>query len=109
MTPTIEATRYTVYPDGYDVDSPDPDVLDWVIGIERRSLGYWAVTDGANVYTREGKPTYEPLPSARTEKFKKQTRFRLDTAQEVAIRVSEARRFHGMTWTEFVAWREAQR
>jgi hypothetical protein len=55
------------------------------ITIENRSKGQWAVLQhGKLVLARDGEWEWEPLPSERTEAFKRRTRYTLTQAVRLA-------------------------
>lgn len=72
----ITPTEYTVC--GLPEDSEDSAV--WKITIEYRSKGWWAVVHHACCLSIDNEWDYEPMPSGRTDEFKRRHRFHLPDA-----------------------------
>lgn len=90
----------TVQPVAYAVSClpPDhPDAFLFTLRVERREVDRWCVTDGAYCYRKDGHKTYEPMPSSRTDRFKKAYRFPLDDALALAKRLAPKMRINGHT------------
>lgn len=79
------------------------------VAVERRGPGSWAVTDRfGECYGRNGRWTWESLPSSRTEEFIAAHRFPLDEALELAREAVEKIRFGpsdgGMDAAQAMEW-----
>jgi hypothetical protein len=68
-------------------DEPDHEVREQeIIRVVWRGPGdRWAISDGGHVLNRKGRWEYEPLPSSRTEAFRRRTRFPRDEAIHRAL------------------------
>ncbi len=82
-------------PEDIQKDSTDSYYFD--IKVERKAHGRWAVLHNGDAYNIKGKREYEPLPSSRTESWKKRFRFDLLTAIELAEKISHEVKL--MSWT----------
>lgn len=78
----VEATQYVIC--GLPEDDVNASV--WCIRVERRAPDQWAVLRGSLCLSNGGKWDYEPIPSERTDAWKKRHRFPLETAIELACR-----------------------
>ena len=94
--PTVEVSKYTVYPDGYDL-VPTSDKYHWTLSVELRNpeKGLWAVSNGYAVYTRAGVEDGDPLPSNRDAEHLAETRFHLQEALDLAERIVNVRKCNG--------------
>jgi hypothetical protein len=100
VSATIVPTAYTVYPDGWESDDRLWGGGHWTLRIEYRDEGRYCVTDGFGVFRKTGVHEYEPRPSGRHGPFKKRTRFDLEAAQALALRLVDERRVNGLTFAE---------
>ena len=73
----------------------DEEAYHWLIRVENRSFGKWAVSDGFRQYNREGEKGYESLPSSRTDEFKQTFRHDLETAVSIAFKVAATLKVSG--------------
>jgi hypothetical protein len=96
---TVEVSKYTVYPDGYD-QVPASDKYHWTLSVELRNpeKGLWAVSNGWGVYNRAGIEDGEPLPSNRDDEFLSQTRFPLQEALDLAESIVNVRKCNGYSF-----------
>lgn len=100
MSARIEATAFAVLPDGWEPSDAKWGGYHWCLRVEKRSEGRWCITDGAYVFRKSGASEYEPRPSSRDGLFCTRTRFDLDTAQQIALRLVDERPVNGITFTE---------
>ena len=62
----------------YGIETDDPELKRMTI--QQRGENAWAVVDECGfVLAKNGQWDYEPMPSSRTEKFIRNTRFRIST------------------------------
>lgn len=103
---TIEPTEYTVYPTGYDESDEGHlvNIAHWLITLERRAPGQWAVCRRSECMDRYGAWAYESLPSSRTDRFKVTHRFPLPVAQELALKYIDSVTANGLTWSGLLDW-----
>jgi hypothetical protein len=100
---TVEPTRYevTAYP-FHDINRSD-----WVITVERRAEDAWAVLRRSSCWNRRTKQwDHEPLPSSRTDAFKRTHRFPLEQALTIAC--EQAPKLTMMGWTVESATEQAR-
>lgn len=85
----IEPTRYTVC--GLPEDDVNSSI--WKLDIERRGPDSWAICHLTRVWkrTKAGGWDYEPLPSSRTDHWKKMHRFTLEEAMELVPKIYATR------------------
>lgn len=106
----MSAVGVTVEPITYEVTAyPFHDVnrSDWVIRVERRAEDRWAVLYRSSCWNRRTKKwDYEPMPSSRTDAYKRTHRFDLDTALTIAR--EQAPKLTQMGWTVERAIAEAE-
>lgn len=90
----VRPTRYevTAYPGPEDSINRHL----YVLTVENRGLDRWAVRYGEFVYRKDGHRRYEPLPSSRTERFKRAYRFSLEDALALARKVAPKMTVNGM-------------
>ncbi len=96
----------TVQPVAYAVSclpSDHPDAFLFTLRVERREIDRWCVTDGAYCYRKDGHKSYEPMPSSRTDRYKRAYRFPLDDALALARRLAPKMRFNGHTVESILA------
>lgn len=93
MEPVVRSTQYSV--SCLPPDHPDADLF--TIRVEWRGGDRWCVTDGFGCYRKDGHRTHEPIPSSRTDRFKKAYRFPLDDALALAERLAPKMRINGHT------------
>ena len=78
----IEPSAYVVC--GLHPDDPDSSV--WTLTIERKAPDRWAVMFLSRAYNRRtGEFDWEPIPSERTDAYKRTHRFPFDEAWRIAL------------------------
>lgn len=97
--PRVEVTSYTVC-------CLPPDHIDeyhFRITVERRAPNQWAVMHNGYCLHTSGRWDYEPLPSSRTDQWKKSHRFDLETALKKARRMAPDVTVNGWTVEQVIA------
>jgi hypothetical protein len=101
--PEVRVTRYAVscLPEG------DINARHYMLTVEYRGRGLWAVMDGPFAFDAEGRKDYEPQPSSREDDWLARYRFDLDTAREIAKRAAPLMTVNGHTVADALARAEA--
>ena len=91
---SVEAVSYEVT--AYPFHDINRDLF--TVRVERRGEDSWAVMRRSQCWNRRTKQwDYEPLPSSRTEAFKRTHRFPLDQALDIARKVAPTLSVMGLT------------
>lgn len=100
--PHVQATRYEVSL------LPDTDInhLTYVIAVEDRGNGRWAVVRHRQCMNANGEWSWESIPSEREEEWLAEHRFDLDTALRLAKEAAPGVTVNGRTALE--VWRRTQ-
>lgn len=100
-------TRYelSVFPDEMLMDkSAAMDASMWVVAVEDRGMGRWAVVRGVRqCLGADGEWDYEPSPSNREDDWLDAHRFDLETALRLAREQAPKVRINGMTALDILA------
>jgi hypothetical protein len=107
----VRATRYevSVFPDSMRGDPASAmDASTWVVTVEDRGLGGWAVIYGdggtrVRVLSDKGGWVHEPIPSSRTAEWLATHRFCLSEALELAQQQAPFIKWNGMTAMDVLA------
>jgi hypothetical protein len=109
----IKPVRYEVSvfpPDMHDAPASAMDAGTWVVTVEDRGHGKWAVIYGSGgrrpmvlSNQRGGEWDYEPIPSSRTDEWLDAHRFDLDTALKHAEQQAPFIKWNGMTAMDVLA------
>lgn len=101
MEPTVEVTRYQVS----CLPAHHPDAVHFTLTVERRDINpdRWAVLRSGFCYDAKGREKYEPLPSSRTDAFKRRYRHSLDEALALAKRIAPTLTVMGHTVEDAIA------
>lgn len=97
VTSTPVVYEVTTYP--YDDENRDL----YVLRVEHRGKGRWAVTRGGLCFARNGGASYEPIPSGRTDKWLAKHRFSFYEALALAEREAPRLCVNGVPVAEAVA------
>ena len=97
----VRATRYEVTAVPADVRD-HIDACLFALRVEERGTDKWAVTDGVRCLNKSGGWSEEPIPSSRTDHFKRVYRHDLSTAITLARKAALKRRVNGMTVADYV-------
>lgn len=103
--PETKATAYTVYPDGYDTFvNTDRDI--WTIQVEQTNYAadLWAVRHRGKCYSFTQPPSYEAIPSERTDEWLADYRHSLADALKLAEHVVPLLSINGMTAQQASDW-----
>jgi hypothetical protein len=100
LTPTVQATRYTVSCMPEDA-APDAHVFE--ITVEYRGKGRWAVARFGQCLDANGLWDHELSPSNREDDWLATHRFDLDTALELAKAAAPHVRVNGLTPADAIA------
>lgn len=100
MEPTVTPVVYTVSCVPPDIDGS----YLFTLRVERRDINpdRWCVTDGAFCYATDGTKKVEPLRDNRTAAFRRQYRFALDDALDLAKRLAPTLTVNGLTVTDML-------
>ena len=82
--PEVRPTAYTVS----CLPADHPDAYLFTLKVEWRGGDRWCVMKGAYCYSKTGWMRYEPIPSSRTDAFKRTYRHSLDDALALARRLA---------------------
>lgn len=101
---TVEPTTYSV------TAFPDDDINStvWLITIEARGFGRWAVCHFRQCLGADGEWDYEPRPSSREDDWIADHRFDLDEATRLAREALPRLVVNGRTAGQFIAERRAR-
>lgn len=114
---TVDRFPVRVEPIVYEVTNYPEDGVnanDFTIRVERRDIDRWCVKDQFRCYAADGRREPEPSPSNRTNEFKRDFRFPLEEALELAqrivptLRVGAGPNRPGMTAEECWAWEQSR-
>ena len=95
------ATEFTFYP------TPDPNLeplqerYNFELKVALRGEDRWAVTSRLGCMRKDGHVSYEPLPSSRTDRFKKAYRFSRDEAVAIARKYVDKQTINGATYAQW--------
>ena len=99
----------------YVVTAIPPDLRDNIdaalfeIRVEWRGGDKWAITDGVRCLNKSGGWAEEPIPSSRTDYFRRVYRHDLWTALALARKAAPKRTINGMTVADFIERARRQR
>lgn len=100
------ATGFAFYPKGSD---DDPDRYAWRVTVEKRGDDTWAVLRNTACWGANGKWGEEPIPSNRTEAWKRAHRFSRDEAVKIAKEALATIRVRGMTYAQWADKRAGEK
>lgn len=105
LSVTAEPVAYEVT--GYPLHDINRDL--WTIRVERRGENSWAVLRRSCCWNRRTKAwDYEPLPSSRTDAYKRTHRFPLEEALTIARQEATRLTVMGQTLTDAIKERQTE-
>lgn len=98
----VKITAYDVLPTAYDT-AKARDLYHFIIKVEYRGIGKWAVVWMGSVLNRDGEWEWEPSPSNREDDFFERCRFTRTDALKRAREAVDELKVNGLTLAEWNA------